>query len=577
MEKRPSGAGSMADDSKPLNFIQQTINSDLEAGVVGNVVTRFPPEPNGYLHIGHAKSICLNFGLAKQYGGDCHLRFDDTNPEKEEDEYVQAIIDDVQWLGFQWSGEIRYASDYFGQLYEWAQHLIREGKAYVCELNAEQMREYRGTLTEPGKNSPFRDRPAEESLMLLESMKNGDVDEGLMTLRAKIDMASPNVSLRDPVMYRVKKVPHHRTGDAWNIYPAYDFAHGQEDAIEGVTHSVCTLEFASNRPLYNWFIENLPVPSTPHQYEFGRLNLNYSVTSKRKLKQLVDEGHVNGWNDPRMPTISGMRRRGVPAISIRNFCDSLAVSKTDGMVDMSQLEHFIRDELNTNAPRAMTVLRPLKVVITNLPEDHLEQLIAPSYPTQHPNLDMGDRTLPFTREIYIDQGDFKEEYSKKFKKKLTPGKRIRLRNGYVIEADDYVKNEAGEVVQVNASLVPDTLGKDPADEVKPKGVVHWVSVQHSVDCDIYMYDRLFSDPLPDAGDKNFLDGINPESLQVLTGCKAELSLADATESTTYQFEREGYFCRDSKNGCKDGQNSSPDKLIFNQTIALRSAWAEAGA
>ncbi|HEB28303.1 MAG TPA: glutamine--tRNA ligase/YqeY domain fusion protein [Porticoccus sp.] len=560
----------MADDSKPLNFIQQTINSDLEAGVVDKVVTRFPPEPNGYLHIGHAKSICLNFGLAKQYGGDCHLRFDDTNPEKEEDEYVQAIIEDVQWLGFQWSGEIRYASDYFGQLYKWAQHLIREGKAYVCELNAEQMREYRGTLTEPGKNSPFRDRPVEESLTLLEYMKNGDVDEGLMTLRAKIDMASPNISLRDPVMYRIKKVPHHRTGDAWSIYPAYDFAHGQEDAIEGVTHSVCTLEFASNRPLYNWFIENLPVPSIPHQYEFGRLNLNYSVTSKRKLKQLVDEGHVDGWNDPRMPTISGMRRRGVPAVSIRNFCDSLAVSKTDGMVDMSQLEHFIRDELNTNAPRAMTVLRPLKVVITNLPEDHLEQLIAPSYPTQHPNLDMGDRTLPFTREIYIDQGDFKEEYSKKFKKKLTPGKRIRLRNGYVIEADDYVKNEVGEVVQVNASLVPDTLGKDPADEVKPKGVVHWVSVQHSVDCDIYMYDRLFSDPLPDAGDKSFLDGINPESLQVLTGCKAELSLADATESTTYQFEREGYFC-------KDGQNSSPDKLVFNQTIALRSAWAEAGS
>jgi glutaminyl-tRNA synthetase len=566
MEKRPSWAGSMADDSKPLNFIQQTINGDLEAGVVDKVVTRFPPEPNGYLHIGHAKSICLNFGLAEQYGGDCHLRFDDTNPEKEEDEYVQAIIEDVQWLGFQWSGEIRYASDYFGQLYEWAQHLIREGKAYVCELDTEQMREYRGTLTEPGKNSPFRDRPAEESLMLLEHMKNGDVDEGLMTLRAKIDMASPNVSLRDPVMYRVKKVPHHRTGNAWNIYPAYDFAHGQEDAIEGVTHSICTLEFASNRPLYNWFIENLPVLTTPHQYEFGRLNLNYSVTSKRKLKQLVDEDHVDGWTDPRMPTVSGMRRRGVPAVSIRNFCDSLAVSKTDGMVDMSQLEHFIRDELNTNAPRAMTVLRPLKVVITNLPEHHLEQLIAP----MHPNQDIGDRTLPFTREIYIDQNDFKEEYSKKFKKKLTPGKRIRLRNGYVIEADDYVKNEAGEVVQVNASLVPDTLGKDPADEVKPKGVVHWVSVQHSVDCDIYMYDRLFSDPLPDAGEKNFLDGINPSSLQILTGCKAELSLADATDSTTYQFEREGYFC-------KDAQNSSPDKLTFNQTIALRSAWAEAGA
>ena len=564
MEKRPSGAGSMADDSKPLNFIQQAINSDLEAGVVDKVVTRFPPEPNGYLHIGHAKSICLNFGLAQQYGGDCHLRFDDTNPEKEEDEYVQAIIEDVQWLGFQWSGDIRYASDYFGQLYEWAQYLIREGKAYVCELNAEQMREYRGTLTEPGKNSPFRDRPVEESLMLLESMKNGDVDEGLMTLRAKIDMASPNVSLRDPVMYRVKKVPHHRTGDAWNIYPAYDFAHGQEDAIEGVSHSVCTLEFASNRPLYDWFIENLPVPATPHQYEFGRLNLNYSVTSKRKLKQLVDEGHVDGWNDPRMPTISGLRRRGVPAVAIRNFCDSLAVAKTDGMVDMSQLEHFIRDELNTNAPRAMTVVRPLKVVMTNLPEDHLEQLQAP----MHPNLDMGNRTLPFTREIYIDQNDFKEEYSKKLNKKLSPGKRVRLRNGYVIEAIDFVKNDSGEVVQVNASLVPDTLGTDPADGVKPKGVVHWVSAQHCVDCDVYLYDRLFSDPLPDAGDKNFLDAINPDSLQILTGCKTEVGLTDAEAGQPYQFEREGYFCMDSK-------NSGAEKLVFNQTIALRSTWAEA--
>ena len=556
----------MADDNKPLNFIQQTISSDLEAGVVDKVVTRFPPEPNGYLHIGHAKSICVNFGLAQQYGGDCHLRFDDTNPEKEEDEYVHAIIEDVKWLGFQWSGEVRYASDYFGQLYEWAQYLISEGKAYACELNAEQMREYRGTLTEPGKDSPYRERPVEENLALLEQMKNGEIDEGKMTLRAKIDMASPNVSLRDPVMYRVKKAAHHRTGDAWNIYPAYDFAHGQEDAIEGVTHSICTLEFASNRPLYNWFIENLPVPSTPHQYEFGRLNLNYSVTSKRKLKQLVDEGHVDGWNDPRMPTISGLRRRGVPAVAIRNFCDSLAVAKTDGMVDMSQLEHFIRDELNKHAPRAMTVLRPLKVVITNLPEDHLEQLTVP----RHPDLDMGERTLPFTREIYIDVEDFKEEYSKKFKKKLAPGKRIRLRNGYVIEADDYVKDDAGAVVQVNASLIPDTLGQDPADEIKPKGVVHWVSAQHSVDCEIHLYDRLFNDPLPDAGDKNFLDAINPSSLQVLTGCKAEASLAEAETGNPYQFEREGYFCKDSK-------NSTSDKLVFNQTIALRSVWTDADA
>lgn len=556
----------MADDSKPLNFIQQTINSDLENGIVNKIVTRFPPEPNGYLHIGHAKSICLNFGLAEQYGGDCHLRFDDTNPEKEEDEYVQAIIDDVQWLGFQWSGDIRFASDYFGQLYEWAQYLIREGKAYVCELNAEQMREYRGTLTEPGKNSPFRDRSVEENLSLLAQMKNGEIAEGKMTLRAKIDMASPNVSLRDPVMYRIKKMAHHRTGDTWNIYPAYDFAHGQEDAIEGVTHSICTLEFASNRPLYDWFIENLPVPSTPRQYEFGRLNLNYSVTSKRKLKQLVDEGHVDGWDDPRMPTISGLRRRGVPAIAIRNFCNSLAVAKTDGMVDMSQFEHFVRDELNKHAPRAMTVLHPLKVVLTNLPDDHLEQLAAP----RHPELELGQRTLPFTREIYIDEGDFKEEYSKKFNKKLSPGKRVRLRNGYVIEAVDYVKNDTGHVVQVNANLVPDTLGKDPADGVRPKGVVHWVSAQHCVDCEVYLYDRLFCDPLPDAGGKNFLDAINPNSLRILTGCKAESSLAMAEVGQPYQFEREGYFCRDSK-------SSDGEKLVFNQTIALRSAWAEASA
>ncbi|MDX2464669.1 MAG: glutamine--tRNA ligase/YqeY domain fusion protein [Porticoccus sp.] len=556
----------MADDSKPLNFIQQTIKRDLEARIVDKVVTRFPPEPNGYLHIGHAKSICLNFGLAEQYGGDCHLRFDDTNPEKEEDEYVQAIIEDVQWLGFQWSGDIRYASDYFDQLYAWAQDLVREGKAYVCELNAEQMRQYRGTLTEAGKNSPYRERPAEENLTLLEQMKNGEVDEGSMTLRAKIDMASPNVSLRDPVMYRIKKVSHHRTGDKWNIYPAYDFAHGQEDAIEGVTHSICTLEFASNRPLYDWFIENLSVPTTPHQYEFGRLNLNYNVTSKRKLKQLVDENHVDGWDDPRMPTISGLRRRGVPAVALRNFCDSLAVAKTDGMVDMSQFEHFIRDELNKHAPRAMTVLRPLKVVITNLAEAHLEQLTV----SCHPELDLGERILPFTREIYIDVEDFKEEYSKKFNKKLSPGKRVRLRNGYVIEADDYVKNDKGEVIQINANLIPDTLGKDPADGTKPKGVVHWVSAQHCVDCDVHVYDRLFSDPLPDAGDKNFLDAINPDSLRIIKGCKAEQGLAETEAGKPYQFEREGYFCKDSK-------NSSAEKLLFNQTIALRSTWVEAGA
>jgi glutaminyl-tRNA synthetase len=552
----------MADENAPSNFIQQVINQDLADGTVSKVVTRFPPEPNGYLHIGHAKSICLNFGLAAQYNGECNLRFDDTNPEKEEDEYVKSIIEDVRWLGFEWAGDIRYASNYFGQLYEWAQYLIREDKAYVCELNAEQMREYRGTLKEPGKNSPWRDRRADESLALLEQMRNGEIDEGKMTVRAKVDMTSPNINLRDPVLYRVRKVAHHRTGSEWSIYPSYDFAHGQEDAIEGVTHSVCTLEFADHRPLYDWFIQNLPVPSQPKQYEFGRLNINYWVTSKRKLKQLVDENYVSGWDDPRLPTISGLRRRGVPATAIRNFCDSLAVAKTDGTVDMAQFDHFIRDELNKNAPRAMVVLKPLKVVITNVAEGHNESLTAP----MHPDMDLGQRQLPFTREIYIDTDDFKEEYSKRFNKKLSPGKRVRLRNGYVIEADDYLKNEAGEVVQVNARLIEDTLGKDPADGVKPKGVVHWVSAEYNQPCEVRLYDRLFTDPAPDAGGKDFLEAINPESLQVVQGCVAEQSLANAEVEQAWQFEREGYFCRDA---------DSSDQLVFNRTIGLRDNWKTA--
>lgn len=374
----------MTETEKPLNFIQQIINSDLEAGAVKKVITRFPPEPNGYLHIGHAKSICVNFGLAEQYGGACNLRFDDTNPEKEDEEYVRAIIEDVRWLGFQWQGEVCYASNYFDQLYSWAQYLVNEGKAYICELDAEEMRHYRGTLTEPGKDSPYRNRPAAESIQLLERMKNGEIDEGTMTLRAKIDMASPNINMRDPVMYRIKRMPHQRTGDAWNIYPSYDFAHGQEDAIEGVSHSICTLEFAANRPLYDWFVENLPLPSTPHQYEFGRLNLNYTVTSKRKLKQLVDEQHVEGWDDPRMPTISGLRRRGVSARAIREFCDSLAVAKTDGVVDMAQFEHFIRDDLNHNAQRAMCVLRPVRVTLSNYDQAEAEVFSAPGHP-DHPD------------------------------------------------------------------------------------------------------------------------------------------------------------------------------------------------
>ena len=424
----------MTDIEKPTNFIQQVISADLDAGRVDSVVTRFPPEPNGYLHIGHAKSICLNFGLAQQFGGVCNLRFDDTNPEKEDDEYVQAIIEDVRWLGFDWAGEPKFASDYFAQLYSWAQHLIREGKAYICELNAEQMREYRGTLTEVGKNSPYRERPVEESLELLEQMKIGAVDEGTMTLRAKIDMQSPNINMRDPVMYRIKKMAHHRTGDTWNIYPSYDFAHGQEDAIEGVTHSVCTLEFAANRPLYEWFTNNLPLPSTPHQYEFGRLNLNYTVTSKRKLKQLVDENHVDGWDDPRMPTISGLRRRGVTSAAVREFCDSLAVAKTDGIVDLAQFEHFIRDDLNETARRAMCVLNPLKITLSNYEEGKEELLSAAGHPNRD---DLPARQLPFGREIYIDHSDFSEDTSlsrKKFKR-LVIGEYVRLRGAYVIRAD----------------------------------------------------------------------------------------------------------------------------------------------
>lgn len=554
----------MADDSKPLNFIQQIITRDLDEGTVNKVVTRFPPEPNGYLHIGHAKSICLNFGLAAQFGGACNLRFDDTNPEKEEDEYVQAIIEDVRWLGFQWDGEIRYASNYFDQLYAWAQQLIREGKAFVCELNAEQMREYRGTLKESGKPSPMRDRPAEESLALLEQMKNGEIDEGRMTLRAKIDMASPNINLRDPVLYRIKKRAHHRTGDKWNIYPSYDFAHGQEDAIEGVTHSICTLEFAANRPLYEWFIENLPVPSKPHQYEFGRLNLNYNITSKRKLKQLVDENHVDGWNDPRMPTISGLRRRGVPPAAIRNFCDSLAVAKTDGVVDMAQFEHFIRDDLNDNAARAMCVLKPLKVTLTNVPEGEVEMLSAPCHPNRD---DLGERQLPFTREIYIDREDFNEDSSlsrKKFKR-LVPGEWVRLRGAYVIQANDFVKDDSGEIVEIIAEIIPGTIGEDPPEGIRPRGVIHWVSATECVDCEVRLYDRLFSDPSPEAGDRNFLDFINPESLQILQGCKGEIGLAEAGVGDHYQFEREGYFCLDSG-------YSSADKPVFNRTIGLRDTW-----
>lgn len=551
----------MTDTEKPVNFIQQVINADLEAGHVTKVITRFPPEPNGYLHIGHAKSICVNFGLAEDNGGVCNLRFDDTNPDKEDDEYVNGIIEDVRWLGFHWHGDICYASNYFDQLYIWAQYLINEEKAYVCELDAEQMREYRGTLTEVGQNSPYRDRPPSESLALLEQMRVGSVDEGAMTLRAKIDMASPNINMRDPVMYRIKNMAHQRTGDAWNIYPSYDFAHGQEDAIEGVTHSVCTLEFAANRPLYEWFVANLPLPSQPRQYEFGRLNLNYTVTSKRKLKQLVDENHVEGWNDPRMPTISGLRRRGVTASSIREFCDSLAVAKTDGVVDMAQFEHFIRDDLNNNARRAMCVLRPLLVTLANYDAGKSEAFVVAGHPNRD---DLGERTLPFGRQIYIDRNDFSEDttLSRKKFKRLVIGDYVRLRSAYIIRADEIIRNDAGDIIEVVGAVVPDTVGRDAPEGIKARGVVHWVSASDSADCTVQLYDRLFSVAAPDAGESSFLEHINPQSLTVISGCKVEAGLANAVTEDHYQFEREGYFIRDSVS----------QGLVFNCTIGLRDNW-----
>ena len=539
------------------NFIAKIIQEDLDAGRVQSVQTRFPPEPNGYLHVGHAKSICLNFGVAEQFGGACNLRFDDTNPEKESQEFIDAIKDDITWLGYQWKGDIHYASDYFDQLHDWAVHLIKEGKAYVCDLNAEEAREYRGTLTEPGKDSPYRSRGIEENLDLFARMKAGEFDTGAKVLRARIDMASPNMNMRDPIIYRIRKITHHQTGDKWCIYPTYDFTHGQSDAIEGITHSVCTLEFEDHRPLYEWFIENLPVPAQPKQYEFGRLNLDYTLTSKRKLKALVDDKIVAGWDDPRMPTISGMRRRGFTPRSVRNFCDMIGVTRSDGMVDVAMLEHALRSDLNQNAPRAMAVLKPLKVVIENLPEDHKEMLKAPF----HPELDLGEREMPFTREIFIDQDDFKEEYSKKFKKKFCPGKRIRLRFSYVIEATDYEKDADGNVTLVKAKLIENTLGENPEDGVNPKGVVHWVSATDHKEAELRLYERLFTSATPDKGEGDFMDHVNADSLSVVTAL-IEPALAEVEAESNFQFEREGYYVADR-------YDHSADRPIFNLTIGLR--------
>ena len=551
----------MAQAETPGNFLEHIVAEDLAAGRVKRVVTRFPPEPNGYLHLGHAKSISVNFGLAEKFGGLCHLRFDDTNPEKESQEYIESILEDVNWLGYQWDGEVRYASSYFQRLHDWAVHLVEQGGAYVCDLDAEQAREYRGTLTEPGRNSPWRDRPVEENLDLFKRMKAGEFDEGSRVLRAKIDMASPNMNLRDPIIYRIRKVAHHQTGDDWCIYPTYDFAHGQEDAIEGVTHSVCTLEFDDHRPLYDWFIEHLPVPHRPRQHEFGRLNPGYTVTSKRKLKQLVDTGVVTGWDDPRMPTISGMRRRGYTPAAIRKFCDMAGTTRSDGVVDIAMLEHAIRDDLNENAPRALCVVNPLKLVLTNYPEGEKQELLAPVHPSRE---ELGTRSLPFTRELFIDADDFRTEANKRFKR-LVVGKRVRLRNACVVEADAAVTNEAGEVVEVQARIVEDTFGKDPADGVKPKGVIQWVACGHGVPAELRLYDRLFTEESPGRGADDFLEHLNPQSLVTRTGCLLEPGLAAAGAGEIFQFEREGYFVADSR-------DHRPDAPVFNKTIGLRDTW-----
>ena len=549
------------------NFLRPILEADLESGKHSSIVTRFPPEPNGYLHIGHAKSICLNFGMAKDLGGVCHLRFDDTNPAKEEQEYIDAIKDDVNWLGFQWDGDVRYASDYFEQLYAWAVHLVEQGKAFVCDLSPEQGREYRGSLTEPGKNSPFRERSVSENLDLLTRMRAGEFPDGARALRAKIDMASPNMNLRDPILYRIRHAHHHQTGDKWCIYPSYDFTHGQSDAIEQITHSICTLEFEDHRPLYEWFLEQLPVPAKPRQYEFARLNLNYTVTSKRKLKQLVDENHVTGWDDPRMSTISGFRRRGYTAASIRNFCDMIGVNRAGGVVDLSMLEFCIREDLDSNATRAMCVLNPIKVVITNYPADAELTLQLP----RHPKKEMGTRELPFAREIYIDASDYEETPPKGYKR-LVPGGEVRLRGSYVIRADEAIRDADGNITELHCSYDPETLGKNPEGR-KVKGVIHWVPAAQSVECEVRLYDRLFSTPNPDKGadgetSESFLDNVNPESLVVLQGCRAEPSLLQAQVGEGFQFEREGYFCLDSV-------DSKPDALVFNRTVTLRDSWGKA--
>ena len=546
-------------ETGPSNFIRNIIDDDLKTGKHQSIHTRFPPEPNGYLHIGHAKAICLNFGLAVDYPNAlCNLRFDDTNPLKEDADYVAAIKKDVSWLGFQWAGDIHYSSDYFEQLYAYAIELIENDKAYVCELNAEQTREYRGTLTSPGKDSPFRNRPIAESLDLFARMRAGEFKEGTMMLRAKIDMASPNMKMRDPVIYRIRFAHHHQTGDKWCIYPMYDFTHCISDAIEGITHSLCTLEFEDHRPLYDWVLANISIACKPRQIEFSRLNLQYTLTSKRKLNALVVDKIVDGWDDPRMPTISGMRRRGYPAAAIRDFCQRIGITKQENTVELASLEACVREDLEANAPRAMAVIDPVKVIITNYDENKTEELTALMHPKDE---SMGTRTLSFSGEIYIDRADFREEANKKYKR-LVLGKEVRLRNAYVIKADDVIKDAEGNITEIHCSYDSDTLGKNPSDGRKVKGVIHWVDATNNKPAEFRIYDRLFLTENPGAAE-SVEEVLNPESLIVQHGF-VELGLANAVANEAHQFEREGYFCADN--------DSNTEDLVFNRTVALRDSW-----
>ncbi len=551
-----------SDSNQPVDFIRAAVLDDLKAGRYPRVHTRFPPEPNGYLHIGHAKAICIDFGIAAEFGGRCNLRFDDTNPVKEEVEYVESIQQDIRWLGFDWEDRLYYASDYFEQLYEYAVRLIRKGKAYVCDLSADEIRRYRGTLTEPGKESPYRNRTLAENLELFARMRAGEFPEGSRTLRAKIDMAAGNINLRDPVMYRIIHAPHHRTGGTWCIYPMYDFAHGQSDSLEGITHSLCSLEYEDHRPLYNWYLAQLEIYH-PRQIEFARLNLSYTVLSKRKLLRLVREGHVKDWDDPRMPTLSGLRRRGYTPEAIRDFCERIGVAKKDSLVDIALLEHCLREDLNRRAPRVMGVLKPLRVVIENYPEGQVEELAAVNNP-EDPGA--GTRRVPFSRVLYIEQDDFRENPPPKYYR-LSPGREVRLRYAYFLQCVDVVKDGQGSVVELRCTYDPTTRGGDAPDGRKVKATIHWVSAAHAVPAEVRLYDRLFVKEDPDEGDEgqDFLANVNPDSLEVLAGCRGEPSLAGARPGSIYQFERQGYFCVDP--------DSANGKLVFNRAVSLKDEWA----